>query len=397
MTNRLSHKAPVVAGKLPRVEFLATDTGATCVRLSGCWTLAWLGPSLKELNRQLAKQVSVSGGAGKHKAADLIWDCEAIELMDSTGAFLLWRCWGRDWPANLRASEEQRRIWERIARLGTVEQAVSGRHAGWNPVRHLGGMTLNFLDHLQDFIRLIGQLSLDSLHSLRHPREIPWLEISANLYKSGVRAMPVNALVGFLIGIVMSYLSALQLRQFGGEVFIVNILGMSIIRELGPVLVAVLVAGRSGSAMTAQLGVMRVTEEIDALSTMGISHSLRLIFPKVCALSLVMPLLVLWHSAVALFGGMIAAQLQLDISYGYFIENLPKVVPIANLWIGLFKGYVFGMMVALIACHFGLRVKPNTESLSSNTTSSVVTAITLVILIDAIIAILTRGIGLFGA
>ena len=149
----------------------------------------------------------------------------------------------------------------------------------------------------------------------------PRREISANLYKSGVRAMPVTALVGFLIGVVLSYLSALQLRQFGADVFIVNILGIGIIRELGPVLVAVLVAGRSGSAMTAQLGVMRVTEEIDALATMGVPRSLRLILPKVVALAVAMPLLVLWISAIALVGGMVAAQIQLDIGYGFFFET----------------------------------------------------------------------------
>jgi hypothetical protein len=119
-------------------------------------------------------------------------------------------------------------------------------------------------------------------------------EISANLYKSGVRAMPVTALVGFLIGVVLSYLSALQLKQFGADIFIVNIIGLGIVRELGPVLVAILVAGRSGSAMTAQLGVMRVTEEIDALATMGVPRGLRLVFPKVVALTVAMPLLVLW-------------------------------------------------------------------------------------------------------
>jgi phospholipid/cholesterol/gamma-HCH transport system permease protein len=159
------------------------------------------------------------------------------------------------------------------------------------------------------------------------------------------------------------------------------------------VLVALLVAGRSGSAMTAQLGVMRVTEEIDALATMGVSRSLRLVFPKVVALAFAMPLLVLWTTAIALIGGMVSAQLQLDISYGFFFHTLPKAVPAANLWIGLAKGVVFGILVALVACHFGLRVRPNTESLSANTTASVVTAITMVILADSVFAIATREIG----
>jgi phospholipid/cholesterol/gamma-HCH transport system permease protein len=139
---------------------------------------------------------------------------------------------------------------------------------------------------------------------------------------------------------------------------------------------------------------MRVTEEIDALATMGVSRSLRLVFPKVAALALALPLLVLWTSAIALMGGMVSAQFQLDISYGFFVETLPKVVPVANLYIALSKGVVFGVMVALVACHFGLRVRPNTESLSANTTASVVTAITVVILVDAVFAVATRNIGM---
>jgi phospholipid/cholesterol/gamma-HCH transport system permease protein len=139
---------------------------------------------------------------------------------------------------------------------------------------------------------------------------------------------------------------------------------------------------------------MRVTEEIDALATMGVSRSMRLVLPKVAALAIAMPLLVLWTSAIALMGGMVSAQVQLDISYGFFIETLPKVVPVANLYIALAKGVTFGIMVALVACHFGLRVRPNTESLSANTTASVVSSITVVILVDAVFAIATRSIGL---
>jgi phospholipid/cholesterol/gamma-HCH transport system permease protein len=235
---------------------------------------------------------------------------------------------------------------------------------------------------------------LDLAHLSRHPRDIPWREFSANLYRSGAQALPVTALIGVLIGIVLSYLSALQLKAFGADVFVVNLLGISIVRELGPVLVAVLVAGRSGSAMTAQIGVMRVTEEIDALATMGVSRSLRLVLPKVLALTVAVPLLVLWCSTAGIVGGMVAAKLQMDLSYGFFIEALPRAVPVANLWIGLGKGMVFGVLIAVIACHFGLRVEPNTESLSSRTTTAVVTSITVAILVDAIFAILTRGVGI---
>jgi phospholipid/cholesterol/gamma-HCH transport system permease protein len=193
---------------------------------------------------------------------------------------------------------------------------------------------------------------------------------------------------------VLSYLSALQLKTFGAEIYIIDILGLSIIRELGPLLAAILVAGRSGSSMTAQIGIMRVTEELDALSAMGISHSLRLILPKVTALTIVMPLLSAWTSAAALIGGMFSAQNTLDISYQQFLVKLPDVVPLLNVFIGLGKSAVFGLMIALIACHFGFRIKPNTESLGSETTNSVVAAITVVIMIDAIFAILFTGVGM---
>lgn len=322
---------------------------------------------------------------------NLRWNCEDIEALDSAGAVLLWHLWGRRLPDALRIAPEHRELFARIAR---IPEPMRGKLDPYAWLIALGLASLSLLEHLRDFVVLLGQLVLDGLYLLRHPGDLPRREISANIYKTGVRAMPVTALVGFLIGVVLSYLSALQLRQLGADMFIVNILGFGIIRELGPLLVAVLVAGRSGSAMTAQLGVMRVTEEIDALVAMGVPRNLRLVLPKVAALAVTLPLLVVWTSGCALSGGMVAANFQLDIGYGFFLEALPKAVPVANLWIGFVKGLVFGIVIALVACHFGLRVRPNTESLSFNTTASVVTAITLVILIDAVFAIITRNIGM---
>ncbi|MGB6054157.1 MAG: ABC transporter permease, partial [Burkholderiaceae bacterium] len=249
------------------------------------------------------------------------------------------------------------------------------------------------LDQLSGFVALIGQLVLDLARFARAPQRGPWKEISANVFHAGYQALGITALVGFLIGIVLSYLSAQQLRTFGGDVYLVNILGMSIIRELGPLLAAILVAGRSGSSITAQLGVMRVTEELDAMLVMGLPHGFRLIMPKVLALAVAMPLLVIWTDAMALFGGMASAQLELGMSARYFISALPDAVPLANYWIGLGKGVVFGALIALVSCHFGLRIQPNTESLGRGTTTSVVTAITIVILADAVFAIVFSDVG----
>ena len=252
----------------------------------------------------------------------------------------------------------------------------------------------NFWGQLLQLVTLLGQLILDIGYLLLHPGDIPWSEISITIYESGVRALGITALVGFLIGIVLSYLSALQLKIFGAEIYIIDILGLSVIRELGPLLAAILVAGRSGSAMTAQIGIMRVTEELDALSAMGISHSLRLILPKVTALTIVLPLIGVWTSAMALIGGMFSAQNTLDISYQQFFLKLPDAVPLINVFIGLVKSAVFGLMIALIACHFGFRIKPNTESLGNETTNSVVAAITVVIMVDAVFAILFMNVGM---
>ena len=367
---------------------LALDTdaeGRRWLRLSGTWRLMALAPQFEALAGELDRQAAQPG---------IGWDLQGIESLDSVGAMMLWRVWQRRYPEILQLPDRLEPVFERLYAAGKTPEAGPEAPRPYEWVATVGRLAIGLWRHVSDFVTLIGQLVLDIAHLARVPGEIPWRETSANLYKSGVRAMPVTALVGFLIGIVLSYLSALQLKNFGADIFIVNILGMGIIRELGPVLVAVLVAGRSGSAMTAQLGVMRVTEEIDALATMGVSRSLRLIFPKVAALAVAMPLLVLWTSAIALMGGMVSAQFQLDISYGYFIDTLPKVVPVANLYIASLKGVAFGMLVALVACHFGLRVRPNTESLSSNTTASVVSSITVVILVDALFAIATRSIGM---
>ena len=196
-----------------------------------------------------------------------------------------------------------------------------------------------------------------------------------------------------LIGVVLAYLMSLQLRQFGAEAFIVNILGISLIRELGPMLGAILVAGRSGSAITAQIGVMRVTEELDAMRVMGISHGFRLVLPRALALAVSMPLVALWTILAALAGGMVAADLTMDITPSYFIQSLPAAVKIGNLVLAMGKSVVFGVLIALIGCHWGLKVEPNTQSLGRGTTAAVVSSITMVIIVDAIFAILFRNVG----
>lgn len=365
---------------------VAEYEGRIRVALSGHWTLANLPTPVAAIEARLRDCA----------ARDAEWDLEGVDRIDSVGAILLWRAWGHRWPAELAATAPQRAALERAANIRHERRSVP-RYRRWITIETLGRLVFAAGRNLLDIVALIGQLLLDIVYLTIHPRDIPWREFSANVFKSGALALPVTALVGFLIGVVLSYLSSLQLKTFGADVYIVNLLGISIIRELGPVIVAVLVAGRSGSAMTAQIGVMRVTQEIDALATMGVSRSVRLVLPKVLALAVAMPLLVLWCAAAGILGGMVSANLEMGLAYGFFLDTLPKVVPVANLWIGLGKGFFFGMLIALLACHFGLKVRPNTESLSSKTTTAVVTAITAVIVVDAVFAIVTRNIGIPGS
>ena len=357
------------------------------ITVSGCWQVhAFTGAGvMHEVTNSLA-------ALAKREA--LQWNLSAVNALDHIGAQVLWNSWNRKRPSQLILLPTQEAFFRRLELANALTIPTCPKNS-LGPVIELGELILGFFRHVQSFMLLLGQLMLDLMQVLRHPRRAPWKEISANVYQMGFCALGITALVGLLIGVVLSYLSAQQLRTFGGDIYLVNILGMSVIRELGPMLAAILVAGRSGSAITAQLGVMRVTEELDAMQVMGISQGLRMILPKVLALALAMPLIVIWTDAMALIGGMVSANYILGMSPAFFLQKLPEVVALPNYYIGLGKGVVFGASIALVACHFGLLIKPNTESLGKGTTTSVVSAITIVIILDALFAIVFSKVGYF--
>ncbi|MES2295596.1 MAG: ABC transporter permease [Pseudomonadota bacterium] len=368
----------------PSLIVSSTEAGPF-VQAGGLWQVHALA------QREVMKSITTILDSLKNTPA-LRWDLSAIERLDHIGAQLFWNAWGKQRPAALVLAPTHEELFKRIETASAIVlPPARPNRLTW--VMKLGFTMLAFFEHLWGFIGLIGRVTQDLGRFLRHPWRGPWREISANIFHAGFEALGITALVGFLIGVVLSYLSAQQLRTFGGDVFIVNILGMMIIRELAPLLAAILVAGRSGSSITAQLGVMRVTEELDAMLVMGISHGYRLIMPKVLALAISLPLLVVWTDAMALIGGIVSAKIELGLSPRYFVQKLPDAVPLANYLIGLLKGAVFGTLIALVSCHFGLRIKPNTESLGRGTTTSVVTAITVMILADAVFAIVFNGVG----
>ncbi len=369
----------------PRLTREAAPDGP-CLRVLGRWTAAQLTlPGVWDaVEASLARLPAESGTR---------WDLRGLQRLDHLGAQVLWNHWGRQLPERLEAQPEQRAMLERVARFSVTPPRLR-RRTPWEYFLSLGELLFKLTDHAQDLLRLIGQLMLDLIRLVRAPRDGPWRDVTGHIYQIGATALPITALVGFLIGVVLAYLTAQQLRLFGAEIFIVNILGLSLIRELGPVLAAVLIAGRSGSAITAQIGVMRVTEELDAMRVMGIPQGFRLVMPRAMAMALAMPLISLWTTLAALVGGMLAADLVLGITPSYFINNLPRAVMVSNLWLATGKSVVFGLLIALIGCHYGLRVKPNTESLGQGTTASVVASITMVILVDALFAVVFKNIGI---
>jgi phospholipid/cholesterol/gamma-HCH transport system permease protein len=386
----------------PRIDVQDTPQGRV-LRLQGAWTAASLTakPAWEALTAQFdglrgAAQPASSGKAKPARQAAAIagqWSLADVEKLDYLGAQVLWGHWGQRWPDALQSTPEQRLILETVEKF-TVQPPAPRRRAWSEPLIVLGGRLLKLIDHAKGLVRLLGQLLLDIVRLIRHPQQGPWRDFSGHLYHFGATALPITALVGFLIGVVLAYLISQQLRQFGADAFIVNILGISLIRELGPVLAAILLAGRSGSAITAQIGVMRVNEELDAMRVMGIARGFRLVMPRALALALVMPLISVWTTLAALLGGMLAANMSMDITPTYFINALPAAVNVANLTLATAKSVVFGLLIALIGCHYGLRVEPNTESLGQGTTASVVTSITVVLLVDALFAVLFKSVGI---
>jgi phospholipid/cholesterol/gamma-HCH transport system permease protein len=369
----------------PTVEVRSSEAGTAAV-LGGYWTLRGLAGSIDRVRASLPRP-------GEGPALE--WDLRDVAALDTTGALILWQAWGRELPAECLMPDRHRRLfdyWIQQDESGAADlpRPAALRNRG---MAMLAAPSRETLDAGAHWLHLIGNLVLDTGAVLRRPADAPWREVSATIYMAGTRALPITGLVGIMVGIVVAYLSALQLRAFGADQYIVDMLGYAVIRELGPLIGAIIVAGRSGSSMTAQIGVMRLAQELDAMTALGMSISRRLIWPRVAALVVIMPLIVLWTVLAGLAGGIAATRVTLDLGLDYFLTEMPDSVPVANLWIGLGKGVVFGAAVGLTASYFGLRIKPNTRDLGAQTTRAVVVSITLVILIDAVFAVLLQNVG----
>ena len=228
---------------------------------------------------------------------------------------------------------------------------------------------------------------------IRHPGQFRGKALVRQMQLVGVDALPIVGLMSFLIGIVIAQQGAVQLAQFGAETLTVNLVGRITLRELGVLMTAIMVAGRSGSAFAAQIGTMKLTEEVDAMRTIGIAPMEALVIPRILAATLMMPVLGFYASVMAIIGGATISNFALGIPFLNFLERIQDVVPIYDLWVGLIKAPVFGLIVALAGCYHGMQVKGNSEQVGLRTTLAVVSAIFAVIVIDAFFAVFFTKLG----
>src|SRR5258706_555526 len=365
------------------IQTLAQDPLPVRVRASGNWTFSGIKEHHEQLQRHLAE-------LEKQPAERVAWDLTAVRELDDTGAV---------WLAHALRNAKQVAVEPRhqeILKQISEGMRVPGQREPFDPLAGVvwTGRSAGYAaEHLRDGVILLGQLALDLAGMVRRPREFPLREFSAGIFRAGVTALPVTMLVGFLVGIVLTYLSALQLKRYGADLLVINIVGVGVVRELGPMLASIIAAGRSGSAITAQLGVMRVTEEVEALSVMGISVTTRLVLPRVLALAVALPLVSFCTDLAALVGAMLVSRFTLGISPAAFMQALPQAGGVVHFLNGIGKSAAFGFPVALVSCHHRLVVLPNTDSLAVGVTRSVVASITCVVILDAIFAIILRNVG----
>ena len=256
-----------------------------------------------------------------------------------------------------------------------------------NLFERVGKSTVDQIEQLLEALSFIGETAHALIKSIMQPQRIRWRPILFNIRTAGFDAMPIVGLLSFLLGIVVAYQGAGQLRQYGANIFVADLVGLSMLREFAPLMTAIIIAGRSGSAYAAQIGTMAVTEEIDAMRTLGISPQELLVLPKVIALFIAMPLLTVFADALGVFGGMLMAQQQLDVGFVEFLDRFVKAVSPTAFLIGVGKAPIFALIIAIVGCFQGFRTRGGADSVGRQTTRSVVQSIFLVIVADAFFSV----------
>jgi phospholipid/cholesterol/gamma-HCH transport system permease protein len=360
-------------------------SGSILLRPVGRWDIN----SAAQLEAELARVRAVAARAVRV-------DLTGIEGLDVAGAWLIYRTLTRLSAERIAVdltggTEAQRVLLEQVAARGVLEHDLAGGAipAGRGLLRRvarIGAWAVSGLEQVGDFVGFLGLVVETALRTLVHPSRFRLTATVHQMQTVGFNALPIVGLISFLIGVVLAYQSATQLRTYGAQVFVVTLISLSILRELGILLTSIVVAGRSGSAFAAQLGSMKLREEIDAMRTLGIDPIEALVLPRVFALVLTLPLLGFFSDLLGLVGGALMSWMTLDISPTVFIQRFGNIY-YWHFLVGIIKAPFFGAVISLIGCHEGFQVSGSAESVGQRTTRAVVEAIFWVIVLDAAFSI----------
>lgn len=351
--------------------------------LSGRWTARGIGT--------IAQQLTTLRPA---KTEPVVADGAQIEAMDSAGAWLLQKLLRRlrteGVDVSLRGLQPKfTRLMDAVAEQLTEQAKQPAPAAQPTPsaLERLGRSAWPIVEEIIGLLTFVGETAVALAHSLSRPQSIRWRPILFNIRRAGFDALPIVGLLAFLLGVVVAYQGADQLRLYGANIFVADLVGISMLREFAPLITAIIVAGRSGSAYAAQIGTMQVTEEIDAMRTLGIAPQEMLVLPKLVALVIALPLLTVFADVLGIVGGMLMAQSQLQVGYVEFIDRLIKAIVLSTFLVGIGKAPVFALVIVIVGCFQGFRTRGGADSVGRQTTRSVVQSIFLVIVADALFSI----------
>jgi phospholipid/cholesterol/gamma-HCH transport system permease protein len=362
----------------------SAEDGRLIVSLGGSWTV-----------RQAAEMDRSLRGIAPNGAGGAIFDLSQLTEFDTAGAWLLRRTLndleGRGIATETRGLDQS---YLPLLRVVETAEKETANHLPAVPnywiamVERVGRATLEFGIEARALLSFYGMTIFAYAAILRRPKSLRMVSLVNQIEQAGLNAIPIVCLLSFLVGIVIAYVGAEQLRRFGAEIFTVNLLGVIMLREIGVLLAAILIAGRSGSAFTAQIGTMQVNEEIDAMRTLGLDPMEVLVLPRINGLLISLPILTFLSDFAGLLGGAMMATGVLDVSFVQFVQQLKSVLTVDHFFVGMVKAPVFAFIIAIVGCYEGLRVSGSAESVGRMTTKSVVTSIFLVIIADAIFSII---------
>ncbi len=365
----------------PLTAHIEIDADHKMAMCGGAWVLAAM-PVLEKKVRALSWPA----------AGTLQVDVSGVTEMDTAGAWLLQRTLreleAKGCKITLQGQHPEHKTLLEVIEPLSLNQAQPVKHIRPNILETIGRQGWPHIQQLVGMLAFLGETSSALVRSVAQPSRIRWRPILYNLQHAGFYALPIVGLLAFLMGVVISYQGAGQLQRYGANIFIVDLVGLSMFRELAPLMTAIIVAGRSGSAFAAQIGTMKVTEEIDALRTIGISPMELLVLPKVIALVIALPLLSVFADVMGVLGGMVMAKSQLGVNYADFIDRFADAVSLSALLVGVGKAPVFAAIIAMVGCYQGLQVTSGSDSVGQQTTVSVVQGIFLIIVADAVFSVI---------